>query len=118
MNFEWKVCSVFDNFSIVCENMMKSTQCTPTHTELSNGTKSGASKWLGKFQCDGQNKTNKLCSFIDRLCHEGSPNSHTHEGRPREWWLENSPNCNHKRRERKRESIVQILTLMRDPPHT
>jgi hypothetical protein len=40
MNFHWKFCSIFHNFSTVSPNIMKPNLCTPTCAGLSNGTKS------------------------------------------------------------------------------
>jgi hypothetical protein len=39
MNFQWKNCSIFHNFSAVSPNIMKPNLCNPSHAGLSNGTK-------------------------------------------------------------------------------
>jgi hypothetical protein len=66
MNSSWKNCSIFNNFLIVGQNIMKPTWHTHTHQELSNGTKSvtkGTMVWeISTWQT---NKTNKQPSFID-----------------------------------------------------
>jgi hypothetical protein len=38
--FSVNVFQIFNNFSIACQNILKPTQCNPTHGGLSNCTKS------------------------------------------------------------------------------
>jgi hypothetical protein len=58
--FQWKICSIFNNFCIIGRNIMKSPGCTCTHWRLSNDTKTirRGVPWFKRFEHDKQ--TNKL----------------------------------------------------------
>jgi hypothetical protein len=67
MNFQWKNCLVFNNFSTVDWNIMKPTWCTLIHQGLSNGTKSIARGILVSIWQTNKTykQTNNLLLLID-----------------------------------------------------
>jgi hypothetical protein len=76
MNFEWKNCSIFNNFCTLGENIKKPTSCTFIHMGAFQPYASRAFQqylvpsvwqerlWFGKYHHDKQRKINNLPSFI------------------------------------------------------
>jgi len=69
-NFHWENDSIINSFHTVAPNSLKPSQCTPTHWELSEYTKSAAWSTVVWKTSAWQRKQNTVPCFIDIYCNE------------------------------------------------